>query len=259
MLVVALATASGWKIATFRGLIAVGVVGITWQFGFYVFTHSLFRRSGDDDTNQSGGAELKFGIARKPSATDEEFRPALSSLLEMLVPVVRIPGFPIPRVPVSVRDWDDREIQLLIQNVEPEGYVLGWQNHEVDNRQRENALAILKYLEEHERVHHNLAIITPKKEYRSLRKAAIATSDAYRQTLKARAEENWLNGTSYGGKRIKRYYRALDTRRKWDYQTFTRATRLIFELREHDYGIEVPSGLEFIADEIHRDILGTSV
>ena len=202
---------------------------------------------------------MKFEIRRKTSATAEEFRVALSSLLGMLVPVVSIPGLPVRDTSVPVRKWDDHEIQLLIRHVEPDGYVHGWEDHEQDNRLRETSLGILKYLEEHERAHNNLRISTPQKACRSLRKVAITTSEAYRRTLKAIAEEDWLNGTSYAGERIKRYYRALDTRRKWDFETYMQATRLISELRKSDYGIEVPSGLDFIADEFHRDILGTSV
>ena len=261
LLVIALATASGWKMATFRGLIAAGVVEITWLFGFWVFSYSISHRGPNDDASQLGTAYMNFRMSHKPSATAEEFRLALSSVLEMLVPKVLIPGVPVGvlEVPDGSGEWGDHEIQLLIQSVEPDGYVFGWEDHEIDNRERETAVAILKYLEYHECVHQKLNSLRPQREYRSLQKVAIATSEAYRRTLKANAESAWLTGTSYAGERYKRWERAESAQRHWDRVTYERTVRLISELKKSNYGIQVPDGLAFIGDEYHRRLLNSSV
>ena len=166
------------------------------------------------------------------------FQDDICSLLDLLVPVILIPG--MPEV-LSGHSWD-------------------WEGEQIDQNQREKATAIASYLTRHATAHERLkGIKPPTREYHKIKKAILATSESYRNTLIPHATELWLTGTSYAGDRYKKWQRVRKDAHRWDERTYKRAKRLLSTLQSSPITIINLNGLEMIADEVRRSLLGTSV
>ena len=185
-------------------------------------------------------------------------------------------GTPMSSNPVKPAVSDDEllsNIQALLALIVPEAFLTrgiqkkeevpfdAWFTDEEDKINipyyREHAIALREHLRKYEIAHNQLMSIRPRRTHQRLHELVGATSYGYMMTLNARATVWHLLTVPWDDSTMEQSRRCKDDAVQWDKSTHQCAVLLISAIRNSSLEVEVPEGLEYIADEYTAKLFGS--